>query len=42
MLKPEVAKLLTHGRYVDNLLETLDGISIEVNSINWTTMVDTI
>ena len=80
--KPEVAKLLTVGRYVDNLLEskvtkeeavelandttevldrlhlptkgfsfsgeapkeqeTLDGISIEVNSMKWTTGVDTI
>ena len=79
---PEVAKLLTVGRYVDNLLEsrvtkeeavelandtievldrlhlptkgfsfsgeapqeleTIDGISIEVNSMKWTTGVDTI
>ena len=80
--KPEVAKLLTAGRYVDNLLdskvtkedavdlandtteilnrlslptkgfsfsgeapqeqETIDGISIEVNGMKWTTAVDTI
>ena len=80
--KPEVTKLLTVGRYVDNLLEskvtkeealelandttevldrlhlptkgfsfsgeapqeqeTIDGISIEVNSMKWTTGVDTI
>ena len=79
---PDVAKLLTAGRYVDNLLdskvtkeeavklaedttevlnrlslltkgfsfsgedpkpeETIDGISIEVNSMKWTTVVDTV